>query len=413
MIDFFILLYFLALGPKLGLDWILRGKKHPGVLQRLGFSLPSTQGKQVFWVHAVSVGEVKSVQPLFIELRKLYPDSFFLVTTTSATGQEEAKRSLLNADAFAYFPIDLSWIVKKWVKKLQPRLFILVEGDFWPQLIAAVKKQGGRIALVSGKVSERSARRFLRFPFFSKRIFPLIDLYCLQNEEYYRRFIPLAPDPSRLFITGNLKLDIKPQPINISFWKKKLSLPDVPILTISCTHAPEEEWILDALDQPDRFFFLVPRHPERFEQVAQLLTQANLSFSRWSQLDQRKTSDRVILVDAMGQLPICYSLSRLAILGGSFIDRVGGHNVIEPCLYGTPVFFGPHMFKQSEFASRAIQSNCGQQIPIDQLSAAVDRFFKDPVQEGEMRKAASSLQLDCGNSTAETLQQLKTILPPL
>lgn len=117
MLDCLVLLYFLAIAPKLLFDRIFRGKRHPGGLQRLGFSLPSNEGREVLWFHAVSLGEVKSLQPLFSELRKLYPQAFFLVTTTSATGQAEAKKSLSNADAVSYLPIDLSWIVKRWVKK--------------------------------------------------------------------------------------------------------------------------------------------------------------------------------------------------------------------------------------------------------------------------------------------------------
>jgi len=412
ILNLVVFLYFLGIIPKVFFDRIAKGKKHPEILQRLGFSIPDNRGKPVIWMHAVSVGEVKSSQPLFVELKKIHPDAFFLITTTSATGQAEAKRSLKDADGFAYLPLDLTWIVNRWVDRLRPQLLILVESDFWPHLLKSVKKKGGRIALVSGKISQRSARRFKRFPFFSKMIFSHIDLFCVQNEEYYNRFLPLVPDPSRMQITGNLKLDVQSQSVDISFWQGKLQLPKKPIITISCTHAPEEELLLGALANPDWFFFLAPRHPERFDEVAEILTQREIPFIRWSQIEKMKGGEAVILVDAMGQLPICYTFSRLAIVAGSYIDRIGGHNVLEPCLYGTPVFFGPHMFGQTEFADRVSKSKAGMQIPLQNLRSAVDLFLKDSIQEKSMRAAAVDLIRNSRGTVIRTLQSLQGFLQP-
>lgn len=394
--NFLIFLYLLIIAPKLFLDRVLKGKRHPGFLQRLGVKVPKASGP-VIWIHAVSVGEVKAAQPLFRELKKRERGAFFLITTTSATGHAEAKRSLPEADAFAYLPIDLTWIVNRWVNKLNPRQFILIESDFWFNLLTALKKNGTKIALVSGKMSERSARRFQRFPSFSKKLFGIFDSLCVQNEDQYKRFLPLAPDLGRLHITGNLKLDIEPQPVN-----KSLDLPQ-PVITISCTHAPEEELLLDALESGPWFIILVPRHPERFEEVAQLLTRKNIPFSRWSRMEKK---GRVLLVDAMGQLPICYSHSRLAIVGGSYIDHIGGHNVLEPLLYGTPVIFGPYTFGQSEFAERALSSGAGMRVPLDQLRKTIDEFFNNPLQEQAMKLAAAELMQNCRGATSRTLNKL-------
>ena len=299
-----LLLYFLAIAPKIFIDRVLRGKRHPGFLQRLGISVPDSQGRPVIWIHAVSVGEVKSAQPLFRELKKKHPSFFFLITTISETGQREARRSLPEAGAFAYLPLDLTWVVKRWVNKLRPQLFVLIESDFWPHLLKTLKKSGTVIVLASGKLSERSARRFSYFPSFAKKLFAHFDLLCLQNEEHEKRFLPLIPDPSRLHVTGNLKLDIEPQKVDTAPWHKNLPSN---VLTISCTHAPEEELLLDVLPK-GCFVFLVPRHPERFNEVAELLESKQIPFVRWSQIE-KKQDEQVILVDAMGQLPICYSLS--------------------------------------------------------------------------------------------------------
>jgi len=406
-----IFLYFLGIAPKLVWDWIFKGKKHPGLSQRLGFSIPDHQGKPVIWIHAVSVGEVKSAQPLFLLLRKKYPNHFFLITTTSATGHLEARRSLKEADAFAYLPIDLTWVVQRWVKKLKPALLILVESDFWPHLLASVKKQGGRVALVSGKLSERSAGRYHRFSNFSKRLFSSFDLICLQNQDYADRFKPLLSDPSRIHVTGNLKMDLQPQEVDHSFWETKLALPKGPIFTISCTHPGEEELLLDALYRPDWFFFLVPRHPERFQEVAHLLAHKQIPFVRWSQLEQKTKDTKVILVDAMGQLPICYAFSRLAIVGGSYVPHIGGHNVLEPCLYSTPPFFGPYMFGQAEFAARVSTAQAGKQISLEDLHSTVELFLSDPDQEKNMKAAASQLIESGRGAAARTLTHLESLIP--
>lgn len=400
-----VLLYLLLIGPKLLIDRIWKGKRHPGFLQRLGFRIPHPTGP-VIWIHAVSVGEIKAAQPLFRELRKREKDAFFLITTTTATGQAEAKRSLPEADAIAYLPIDLSWVVRRWVQKLKPKLFILVESDFWFNLLAALKRSGTKIVLVSGKVSERSASRFRLFSSFSRRLFSHFDLLCIQNGDHLHRFKPLVLDPKRLHVTGNLKLDIEPQSVDAPFWRSKLNIQQ-PVMTISCTHAPEEELLIDALQNTNWFIILVPRHPERFEEVAQILTRKKIPFFRWSQSGLKRGGERVLLVDAMGQLPICYSLSRLALVAGSYIDRIGGHNVLEPCLYGTPVIFGPYTYAQREFADRAIELGAGARISIEQLKTFIENF---PSMEKKMRVAALQLVQNGRGSTARTLDVIAGLL---
>ncbi len=393
-----ILLYLLCIAPKLLWDRLTRGKKHPALLQRFGFQIPQTK-KPVIWIHAVSVGEVKAAQPLFRELKKKNPAAFFLITTTSATGQAEAIRSLSQADAFAYLPVDLSWVVNRWVKQLNPIQFILLESDFWPNLLRALKKQGTKIFLVSGKMSERSAKRFRKFSFFAKKLFSRFDQICVQNQEHYDRFLSLVPDPSRLHITGNLKLDIEPQAIH-----RTLTVPQ-PAITLSCTHAPEEEWLLDALYPGPWFLILVPRHPERFEEVAQLLKRKQIPFSRWS---QQTITGSVLLVDAMGQLPLCYASSRLAIVAGSYASHIGGHNILEPSLYGTPVFFGPHTHGQVELAARALHSGAGRRVELSELREAISAFFNDSKLEEKMKRAACEMIHANRGATNQTLKVLFT-----
>jgi 3-deoxy-D-manno-octulosonic-acid transferase len=374
-----------------------KGKKFPSLRQRLGFDIPFTQGKEVLWIHAVSVGEVKAVSVLAKQLKK---DRFLLVTTQSSTGQEEAKRSIPNANHVAFLPLDISWILNRWVKRLKPKLLVLVEGDFWYHLLKSVKEGGGKTVLVSGRLSEKSSARFAAVRPLAKRLFSQLDALLLQNEEYRQRFLPLVKDPSKLYVTGNLKFDA---PFVANLGESPLSTSPFPI-AVTCTHSPEEEEILEALAPiPSLLLFLAPRHPERFADVAAWLHSKSIPFIRWSQVQSLQGGERVVLIDAMGQLASVYARSQLAILGGSFSSKVGGHNVLEPCFSGCPVFFGPHMQNQKELVSHVLQAGAGKQLTVADLCQEVKRFQQD---SSLLRQAAKSLAQRRGEALAKTLQIL-------
>ena len=388
--------YLLILSPK------LLFRKNLYLFEKL-FGLPPQPNKsKTIWIHAVSVGEVKAVQPLFNALLKKHPDSFFLITTTTATGQAEAKKSLSGADAYRFLPFDFSWLVRRWVNVLAPQLFFLVETDFWPNLLSEIQKAGGKTILVNGKMSASSFRKYSLISILAKKLFSHIDLLCVQNEEHRNRFLPFLTDLQKIKVTGNLKFDLEALPIDLSFWKKKLHLPDK-IVVFASTHAPEEEEMLKAFPLDLYFLILVPRHPERFEAVAHLLSRKKIPFFRWTHLSQRTGGEKVLLVDAMGQIPLIYSLSRLAIVGGSYTDKVGGHNILEPSLYSTPVFFGPHMFKQTELASYLLASKAGKQIPLLEIPSAIHHFFNNSLEESAMRSAAQIFSSEKRGATLKTL----------
>jgi len=399
--DCFLFLYLLAILPRLLFDRI-RGKKHPRLAERLGFQIFKPNKPLVLWIHAVSVGEVKAAQPLFLALKEEYPDAFFLITTTTATGQAEAQRSLKAADAFCYLPLDFSWIVRRWAKRLRPKLLFLIEGDIWPNLLSAAHKVGAKTILVSGKMSRHSARRLGYFPQIARHLFSSLDLLLVQNAVHHSRFSPFV-DPKRLRITGNLKFDLSPQPTDTTFWKQHISLPTI---TLASTHAPEEAWLLEALKDLPLFIFLAPRHPERIPTIAGWLRQQNISFLYSS--NPHFQGQRVVLVDTMGQLPLCYTLSALAIVGGSFVSHVGGHNILEPCLYGTPVLFGPHVAAQEELAHHLLESRAGRQVPLDELRSAVcDMLATD---NAALRQAAHTLVAGIRGSTKKTVQEIRAFL---
>jgi 3-deoxy-D-manno-octulosonic-acid transferase len=379
----------------MGWDRFFRGKRHPHFLQRLAFGLPRLD--ETIWIHAVSVGEVKASVPFFRLLKARFPNRSFCITTTTATGFAEAKRSFLDADLVLYSPLDFSFVVRRFVQKLSPKLFICVESDFWPNLLSQIKSCGGKTIVVSGKLSEKSFSRWLCFRSLAKRFFGSIDLFCVQNEEHAFRFSKLVPDPSKIKVTGNLKFDMEKVWVPVS--------PIRPFLTISCTHPSEEEALLDQLKNHSYPIFLAPRHPERFESVADLLKKKQIPFDRWN--EELRFDQSLILVDRMGVLPRCYAQSFLAIVGGSFVPLVGGHNVVEPCLYGCPSLFGPYTFGQKELVDKVLKAGAGVQVCLSKVRETVQKM-----EETSSVFSEKSLQMvsEMRGVSERTLQEVLTIL---
>lgn len=347
-----------------------RGKKRAQfLLKKLHFApLPDPKGREVIWIHAVSVGEVKAALPLFQALLEKHPGAFFLLTTTTETGQKEAKRLFGKADAILPLPLDLKRTVRRVVSHFRPRFFYLIETDVWPRLLEAVRMHGGRVYLVSGKMSERTARRLHRFPRVGRWLFSSFSGACLQSKEHKKRFAPFF-EGKPLRVTGNLKFDAAPEAVDLPFWQKRYAS-DLPWIALTCTHPGEEKLLLQELLPLPVRIFLAPRHPERFSLVAGELAASGVSFCRLE--EPCSFTHRVVLVDAMGKLPILYSLSTIAVVGGSFLPGVGGHNVLEPCLYGCFSLFGPHMEGQKEIAAHVLEEKLGLQCSLSELKAALE-----------------------------------------
>lgn len=353
----------LLLGTLFAIPKWLSQKKYRGtILQRLGFKLPPPSNKPALWIHMVSMGETKIMAPIYKRLREEYPDSPIYLSTTTMTGHAEAKRCMPGADAYFLLPLDFPWVMNRIAKRLNPKLLIISESDFWVNQIRAVKKRGGKVIILNGKISERSASRFSKFPRFTKQLFGSIDHFCIQSPEYAARFSSLCPS-APITITGNLKLAIptkKLTPEEKVNWQKKLGIaPGEKVITIGSSHENEEELILKYL-QTSAKILLVPRHPERFAKVKKFVEELN--------------NPQLVVVDQMGVLTICYQLSNLAIVGGSFIPGVGGHNIFEPIQADIPVIFGPYMDTQKELVQLILGANAGIQTTVEKLPAAIEQI---------------------------------------
>lgn len=411
--------------PKMLYQLIFKNKYRSSLLTRFGFRYPKIERKPdapLIWIHAVSLGETKAVVSLARELKRQFPHAQLVISSITETGHAEAKRSFPFADYHLYLPFDFNFIVKPIVQMAKPDLVVLCETDFWFNFLRHAKKLGASIALVNGKISEPSQKRFKCVKFFTKRLLSLFDVLCLQNDLYLERFSHLISPNSKLFVTGNLKLDEEYphlSPDEIIQWRNRLGIaPDSLVLTIGSTHHPEEQIFMDILKHvwrknPRLKVILVPRHPDRFKEVASLLEREHISAINYTKLSDRTGKEQVILIDAMGMLRMCYQLSDIALVGGSYTNRVGGHNILEPCWYGKPVLFGPHMHTQVELVDLINQYQAGLQSPQQDLLFNLENWVQDSAERHLIGQRGLKLIGSLKGSTKRTLEALGPVLKKL
>jgi len=319
------------------------------------------------WVHAVSVGEVVAAKALLPHLKAAYPALPIILSTTTETGQEQAKRAFPNADAIIYYPLDLSWVVNRFLNFFRPRLFVLLESEIWPNFLMALKRRGIPAILVNGKVSKKSYRAYRLAGPWLRPAFGGLTKILTQSSRDVRRYKYLTKRPADVGVCGNLKFDSLPTPMTPERRAKLLEdfgLDDArPIILAGSTHPGEEEPLLAAwlslrndamlpLERRPRLI-LCPRHPERFDAVwratKETLTSAGIdaSLARRATIAPNATTPELLLLDKMGVLAESFGLARVAWLGGSWAP-IGGHSLLEPAAHGTPVIVGPHLHAQGE-----------------------------------------------------------------
>jgi 3-deoxy-D-manno-octulosonic-acid transferase len=374
-------LYVCACLPKM----IIRLHKYRNTLwSRLGRHFPhiNKKGRALIWVHAVSVGETKAVAPLIKRIKALKNPPLVLLSATTETGHAEGLRSAPMADFHLYLPFDFSYVIRPIVNRVAPDMVILTETDFWYHFQDAAKKKGAQLVLINGKISQRSFKRLSKFPLLARRLFNQIDHFYVQGELYQTRFAQLDVPSSKLTVTGNLKLDSEIDVHDAATVKRELGLSNQTVLTLGSTHDPEEKMWIKALKElwphfPHLKVLVVPRHPERFNEVARLLESESLSFTRWSQGGTVHMCP-VLLVDTMGVLRKCYQISDIAFVGGSLTAKVGGHNILEPAFYGKPVLFGPHMHAQPDLLDLVRTHRAGLQIAASDIGSTLRRLLTQP-----------------------------------
>jgi len=406
----------------------IRYNKYVGSLsQRLGY-LPvsfNLDGERSIWIHAVSVGEVLTARALVAELRARYPKLRLFVSTTTMTGQRVARSNIQHVDAVFFFPFDFAFIVNRTLKLVKPRLFIMMETEIWPNLLRACRRHGVRTLLVNGRISSRSYPRYRLARRFFRRVLGDVDRFCMQSEESARRIIEIGADPARVSVTGSLKFDSLELPTAQSIGRgparvlRFFRIPETrPVVIAASTLKGEDEIVIAAFRRvkrtaPDALLIVAPRKPERFGDVETLARQEGFRVVRRTELriDDEPRAD-VVVLDTIGELARLFQVGTVVFVGGSLVDA-GGHNILEPAVFGKPILFGPHMQNFAEIARAFLEHQAALQVSsARELEDTLVALLGDPVRQASLGAAARALVEANRGAKDKSLSVIATLLPP-
>lgn len=408
-----------AASPWLLWSGVRRGKYREGYAEKLFGLVPRRPGNApCVWLHAVSVGEVNLLGVLVKELRRRRPDVHVVLSSTTRTGLELARKKYADLTTF-YCPLDFSWACRAAMRRVRPTVLLLAELELWPNLIRAAGEQGAQVAIVNGRLGERSWRGYRRIRPLVRRVLRQVALVAVQNDEYRSRFADLGADEATLVTTGSLKYDGASTDRNNPKTQALATLAGIEprdvVFLAGSTQEGEEQEALDvyrslAAEFPQLRLVIVPRHAERFDDVARLLEKENVQFVRRSQLNETATA-RILLVDAIGELGAWWGTADIAFVGGSFGDR-GGQNMIEPAAYGAAVSFGPNTWNFRDIVAALLSADAAVvvQNPTE-LAAFVRRCLVDKSYTLELGGRAQQLVAANLGATARTVDALLPLLP--
>lgn len=399
------------------------GKYKQGWPEKLWGEVPARPHleRPAAWFHAVSVGEVLQLQRLVREFQSSHPDWDVIITTTTSTGYQVASDKFPKCHV-SYFPLDFTWAVSRVLDRFRPSLLVLVELELWPNLIDEAKRRGVRICIINGRLSENSFRGYARLKSMLAATLSKLDLVLAQNFVYAERFEALGTPASRVQITGSIKFDgvtLTSAPDKLSDFRRGFQLNDSAcVFMAGSTHPPEEEIVLNAWQNvreafPDLKLLLVPRHAERFEEVAKLVTSRGFTLIRRSQPDMiyyGLDSGSVLLLDTLGELSTAWGLADIAFVGGSITQR-GGQNMIEPAALRKPILMGPNVWNFAQIADELINSKAAQLVHNEaELAASVMQILRDAGLAKSMGDAGQKVVIRHQGAVKKTLKHLDEIM---
>lgn len=378
------------------------------------------------WIHAVSVGEVNLIGVLAKELQRRHPKWEICISTTTKTGYDLARKKYRRNCAVFYCPVDFSWAVNRAVRRVRPNMLLLAELELWPNLIAAAKENGAKIAIVNGRLSENSHRGYRKIRGLIRSALQNVDLIAAQDRSTADRFADIGAKPETIKVSGSLKYDGAETDRNnprteslrvLTGWGEEAK-----VWLAGSTQAPEEAICLNAFkelrkEHSDLKLILVPRHPERFEEVASLLEESGLAWNRRSELESAIASDEessVLLIDTVGELGAWWGVADIGFVGGSFGDR-GGQNMIEPAAYGVATCFGPNTRNFRDIVASLIAADGARVVESPaELEVFVAGCLAIPAEAkalGERAKAFVTTQLGATERTADMLDAISDYQP--
>ncbi|MEQ1764326.1 MAG: 3-deoxy-D-manno-octulosonic acid transferase [Pyrinomonadaceae bacterium] len=432
--------FLLAIGFLIMLPaFLLRREKYAaGFNQRLG-NYPDFKhdGRKVIWLHCVSVGETNAARPLVDQLLEKFPDHRLVISTTTKTGQELARDIFKDkADAVIYFPFDFKFSVRRALTNFKPSVVLLMETEIWPRFIREAKASGAKIAIVNGRLSERSVSRYKRVRPFISRVLQDIDLALMQGSNDTNRLISLGMPAAQTIVTGNLKFDVDTTDADDATTENLRERFGVngerPLIVAASTHNPEERWMLEAFcsvasgAKPPPRLLIAPRHPERFDSVANLIDEFRTDpANEWRQYAVARRSkaenqtDRtadIILLDSIGELHSAYPLADIVFVGGSLIPH-GGQSILEPAASGRAIVTGhfTHNFADAVNTFHANQALI--QLPelapekiVDELFLHLSDLLEDRGRRTDLGRNAAAVMTSNRGATERTIRELENRL---
>jgi len=389
-------LFLLVTLPYWLLQMLRHGKYRAGLRQRLG-TVPSYMahdGKPTLWIHAVSVGEVVAASAVIEELRQRFPSHRVVISTTTSTGQLLAARRF-GAENVFYFPLDFGFAIRPYLEAVCPELVVIAETEFWPNFLRLAKNSGARIAVINCRISDRSLPGYRRLHFWLAKVLAQVDLFLAQTEEDRRRLMEIGALESKVAVAGNLKFDVtppKPPPIVASLRASLNESGLEPVLVCGSTVEEEEGSLLSAFHNilathPKAVMILAPRHPERFPEVAALVEKLGFRLLRRSLWGGEPLAGAVFLLDSIGELAALYSLATIAFVGGSLVPR-GGHNILEPALYGVPIVTGNHYENFRDIVNFFLNRNAVRVVGLAELPLVFMELIDNRVERERLGRSA-------------------------
>jgi len=395
---------------------LLHGKYIAGLRQRFG-AVPQVDGKPVLWLHCVSVGETQAARPLAQRLKQAFPQHALVVSTTTLTGQTLARDVFRGqAESVFYFPFDWRWSARRALKVVNPAAVLIMETEIWPNFLRECKARRIPVALVNGRISRQSYRRYKMIKFFLRRVLSCLSVAVMQSKTDAERLESLGMAREKLFTAGNLKFDSEVTGElsgRTEELKQRFGLRSgAPLILAASTHSPEEEMMLESIKQlrtkqPVRLM-IAPRRPERFNEVASLIQKSGLSWARKTNPPQPEDADAdVILLDTIGELRATYSLADVVFVGGSIVDK-GGHNVLEPAAAGAAVVTGAHTHNFHAVVDLMVKAGAIMQLPpvvaTEEITNVFSNLLASPGDRDALGRRAKQLVTDNQGATDRTIK---------
>ena len=418
---------FLILLPRFLFDAFRHGKYVAGFRQRLGNVTPAANSNtQLIWIHAVSVGEAQAARPLVRELRTRFPDIALAISTTTRTGQELA-HEIFKEDAVTifYFPFDWRWSVRRVLNAIRPTGVIILETELWPAFFRECSDQKIPVAIVNGRLSGKSFRRYKLVKRFISQVLKSVTLAIMQTQADANRLIELGMEPKNVKVSGSLKFDagiLSASTAATDYFKERFGLGGAPVIIAASTHAPEERIVLDSFKQiltevADARLLIAPRHPERFNEVAAVIETTGLSCARRSKMESASdATSKVVLLDSIGELQSVYSLATIVFVGGS-IARTGGHNILEPAAVGACVVTGGHTHNFQAIVEAFSDAGAVVQLlpmpaagALEELTTTMSALLANPARRAEIGARAKNLVNENRGATQRTVDWLEPLL---